>query len=231
MGLPELALTSFSTVEEVKQAIKSISVIDVKQADMGFVPPVHYTLHDATGASIVVEPIDGKLKVYDNPVGVMTNAPSFDWHLTNLRNYVKLTPDNVPPLKIGDMSFAPFGGGSGMLGVPGDTTPPSRFIRATAFALSAKPVPSGPESVRLAEHIVNNFDIPKGWLRDPKTPLEYTQWSTIADMKNEVYYIKTYDNPVLRGIAFEDIDPAAKQLVTIKLQHDVDPPSLIEEKP
>ncbi|MBN9044806.1 MAG: choloylglycine hydrolase family protein [Rhizobiales bacterium] len=225
------ALTSFSTVEEVKQAIKSISVIDVKQADMGFVPPVHYTLHDATGASIVVEPIDGKLKVYDNPVGVMTNAPSFDWHLTNLRNYVKLTPDNVPPLKIGDMSFAPFGGGSGMLGVPGDTTPPSRFIRATAFALSAKPVPSGPESVRLAEHIVNNFDIPKGWLRDPKTPLEYTQWSTIADMKNEVYYIKTYDNPVLRGIAFEDIDPAAKQLVTIKLQHDVDPPSLIEEKP
>ena len=128
------------------------------------------------------------------------------------------------------MTFAPFGGGSGMLGVPGDTTPPSRFIRATAYVLTAAKVPSGPESVRLAEHIVNNFDIPKGWLRDPDTPLEYTQWSTIADMKNGVYYVKTYNDPVLRNVAFKDIDPDAKDLVTIKMQPRLDPPSLIEKK-
>lgn len=223
------ALTSFATVDEVKQAIETISVVDVKQKDMGITPPVHYTLHDASGASIVVEPIDGKLKVYDNKIGVMTNSPSFDWHLTNLRNYVKLTPDNANDLKIGDMTFAPFGGGSGMLGVPGDTTPPSRFIRATAYVLTAAKVPSGMESVRLAEHIINNFDIPKGWLRAPDMPLEYTQWSTIADLKNGRYYVKTYDDPVLRHASFDDFDLDATDLVTIKMQPRPDSPSLVEK--
>ncbi len=160
------ALTNFSTVAEVKAALGSIAVIDVKQPNMGFAPPVHYTLHDATGASIVIEPIDGKLKVYDNPLGVMTNSPSFDWHMTNLRNYVHLSPDNTKPLKVNGATFTPLGEGSGMLGVHGDTTPPSRFVRATAFVLSAAKVPSGSQSVRLAEHIANNFDIPKGWIVD-----------------------------------------------------------------
>lgn len=224
------ALTNFETVEEVKQAISTISVIEVKQANMGITPPVHYTLHDATGASIVIEPLNGELKVYDNPVGVMTNSPTFDWHLTNLRNYVKLNPENVAPLKVGDMTFAPFGGGSGMLGVPGDTTPPSRFVRATAYVVTAKPVASGDESVRLAEHLLNNFDIPKGWLRDANTPLEYTQWSTIADLKNNTYYIKTYNDQVLRGVSFKDFDLDAKDVKSIKLQSNLQPASLIEKK-
>lgn len=223
------ALTNFSTVAEVKAALGSIAVIDVKQPNMGFAPPVHYTLHDATGASIVIEPIDGKLKVYDNPLGVMTNSPSFDWHMTNLRNYVHLSPDNTKPLKVNGATFTPLGEGSGMLGVPGDTTPPSRFVRATAFVLSAAKVPSGPQSVRLAEHIANNFDIPKGWIVDPATPLEYTQWTTIADMKNMTYYVKTYDDQVLRGAAFKDYNLEAKDLVTIKMQERLNPPALTDK--
>ncbi len=93
------ALTNFATVAEVKEALSNISVVTVIQKNMGIAPPLHYTLHDATGASIVIEPVDGKLKVYDNPLGVMTNSPSFDWHMTNLRNYVKLSPNNAKPVK------------------------------------------------------------------------------------------------------------------------------------
>ena len=147
---------------------------------MGIVPPFHYTLHDASGASIVIEPVNGTLKVYDNPLGVMTNAPTFDWHLTNLKNYVKISPVNAEPITIDGQTIASFGQGSGLLGIPGDPTPPSRFIRALGYTMSAKRLPSGIQSVRLAEHILNDFDIPLGFIQPGKdvkaerAPLEYT---------------------------------------------------------
>lgn len=226
------ALTNFSTVAEVKAALPGISVVDVKQAKLGFTPPVHYTLHDATGASLVVEPVNGELKVYDNPLGVMTNSPAFDWHLANVRNYVNLSGTNAPALKVDGQTFTALGQGSGLLGIPGDPTPPSRFIRALGYTLSAKRKPSGVESVRLAEHILNNFDIPAGWIRQDKAegpadaPLEYTQWSAVADLSNRQYYVKTYDDQMLRGIDLMSFDLDAKTLVTAPLKPDMVPPLL-----
>src|SRR5690606_3605261 len=105
-------LTKFATVPEVTAALQDVRIADVKQANMGISRPVHYTLHDATGASLVIEPVNGELKVYDNPLGVMTNSPSLDWHLTNLRNYVNLRPENVDSLKINNYTVHAFGTGS-----------------------------------------------------------------------------------------------------------------------
>lgn len=222
-------LTNFATVEEVKAAIQDMSIINLVQPEMGFVPPLHYTIHDASGASIVIEPVDGKLKIYDNPVGVMTNSPSFDWHLTNLRNYLKMSPLNADTLKIGGMAFTPLGQGSGLLGIPGDSTPPSRFVRATAYVQTVEKQASGAEGVRLTEHILNNFDIPKGWIQtaeELKIPLEYTQWSTIADLKNHTYYVKMYDDQVLRGIDIKSFDLDAKELKKAPLAPKLTPPAV-----
>jgi choloylglycine hydrolase len=223
------ALTNFATVAEVKEAAKGISIIDVAEPTMGIVPPFHYTLHDATGASLVVEPVGGALKIYDNPLGVMTNAPEFDWHLTNLKNYVKLSPFNAPALDLWGQSIPSFGQGSGLLGMPGDPTPPSRFIRALGYTMTAKPVAPGVDSVRLAEHIANNFDIPVGWIRPDagdKTPLEFTQWTTVGDIKNLKYYVKTYEDQVLRGVDLMSFDLDAKAVVSAPLKPNLDPPAL-----
>src|SRR5690554_2216091 len=159
----------------------------------------------------------------------MTNSPSFDWHLTNLSNYVKISSVNATPLKVGGDTIPALGQGSGLLGIPGDGTPPSRFVRALGYTLSAAPVPSGPESVRLAEHILNNFDIPKGWVRDhgaDDAPLEYTQWSSVADLSNRSYYVKTYDDPVLRSIDLKMFDLDAKDVVSVELKPQLTPPAL-----
>ncbi|MBM7325825.1 choloylglycine hydrolase family protein [Agrobacterium sp. S2] len=228
------ALGNFSTVAEVNAALETVAVVGVKQSDMGFVPPVHYTLHDTTGASIVIEPVDGKLKVYDNPLSVLTNAPTFDWHMTNLRNYVNLSPKNVKALKINNETIKQLGEGSGMLGVPGDMTPPSRFVRASANLLSARSVASGIESVRLAEHILNSFDIPIGLVQgeagEEDKPVDYTQWSTVADMKNDVYYVKTYEEQILRGVSLKDLDLDAKELLTIKIPTAVESLPVLKQK-
>ena len=92
---------------------------------------MHWAITDAAGKQIVVEYVGGSLHVYDAPLGVMTNSPSYDWHLTNLRNYINMRPVAWPDMKISGMVLKPIGMGSGMLGLPGDITPPSRFIRAS----------------------------------------------------------------------------------------------------
>lgn len=207
------ALTQFATVAEVKAALPHIRIMTLEEPDMKIVPPVHYTLHDATGASIVIEPVGGGLKVYDNPLGVMTNSPEFPWHMTNLRNYVNLTPANVPPLVINKAVIQPLGAGSGLHGIPGDLTPASRFVRAAAIVLSAGTVEGGLKGVRMAEHISGNFDIPKGMVQVKDMPPDLTQWTSVADMGQKRYYIKTWGNPVLSGAGFDDFDGDGPALV------------------
>jgi choloylglycine hydrolase len=224
------ALTNFATVAEVKAALPGIAVIGIKEAHLGLAPPLHYTLHDASGASLVIEPVGGVLKVYDNPFGVMTNAPPFDWQVTNLRNYVKISATNAPPLQIFGQTLTPIGQGSGLLGIPGDPTPPSRFVRALAYVVSAQPQPDGIASVRAAEHILNNFDIPRGWLR-PRAgdapQWEFTQWSTIADLTNRIFYVKTYDDQVLRRIDLKSLNLDAPAVLSAPLVPQPEAPVLM----
>ena len=124
--------------------------------------PVHYLVTDASGKAIVIEFLKGELKVFDAPLGVLTNAPSYDWHETNMRNYVNLSPVALPDKKIENLDFKPLGGGSGMIGLPGDFTPPSRFVRAVAFTQTARPTKTGGESMYELFRILDNFNVPLG---------------------------------------------------------------------
>lgn len=197
------ALTNFDNVADVKKSINEIQVVSVEQADLNAVPPLHYVLHDAKGDVLVIEPINGKLVATDNPFGVMTNSPPFDWHVMNLGNYVKLSPAQPPAIKPFGQRINPIGFGAGFLGMPGDGTPPSRFVRALAFSSTVVPAKNADENVRLAEHILHNFDIPLGSVRESltvNTYMEYTQWSTIGDINNQRFYFSTYQYQPLRMI-------------------------------
>ena len=92
-------LENLASVEEVKANIGKVVVPAVVFKAWGFSPEVHYIVTDASGKSIVIEYVGGKLNVYDNPLGVVTNSPAFDWQMTNLRNYVNFSMANVPPVK------------------------------------------------------------------------------------------------------------------------------------
>ena len=99
----------------------------------------------------------------------MSNSPTFDWHMTNLSNYVTMTDKNVAKIDLAGKEIKGLGQGSGMLGLPGDFTPPSRFVRAVAFSKSALPVEKAEDGVLQAFHILNQFDIPKGAARGSRT--------------------------------------------------------------
>ena len=187
-------LTTCATVQEVKAAVPTVHVSKALFPGNPEIIPVHLVVHDAQGASAVIEYVQGGLRVYDNPLGVVTNAPGFDWHMTNVRNYINLTPVNAAAKSINGVSFAQLGQGSGMLGLPGDFTPPSRFVRAVAFSQAAIPVARPQEAVHQAFHILNNFDIPKGATLTREGHMEYTQWTSAIDLQNRVFYWRTYEN-------------------------------------
>src|SRR5262249_39872938 len=131
-----------------------------------------------------------------------------DWHMTNLRNFAYLSPVNVQPLTIGGKSFPQIGQGSGLIGLPGDPTPPSRFV-ATALALKfATPVNNAADALVLAQKVINRVHIPPGLRRAPadSTEGDYTQWAVFRDHTNRVLYWRTYNDMTLRAVSLKDLD-------------------------
>jgi choloylglycine hydrolase len=217
-------LGNFATAEEARQAMPKIRVVRNPEIEKEFgVPiPIHYVVTDATGGSIVIEYTKGTLAIYDNKIGVMTNSPTYDWHLLNLRNYANLRAMGAPSSRsIDGVSLAPFGAGSGMLGLPGDFTPPSRFIRAVAFVHTMESVKDATEGVSAASTMLNNFDIPKGLVREGKSEddsiLGFTQWSVIADTRHKVYYYWTMYDRRMRSVDFSKLNFNAKKVSSFPL--------------
>jgi choloylglycine hydrolase len=196
-------LGNFSNVEEVKTNFDNVVLVPVVLAALKQVPGVHFVVHDRNGHAVAIEPTGKKLKLFDNPLGVMTNAPTFDWHMTNLRNYINLTPNDAGQIEVGKVKLQQFGAGSGMHGLPGDFTPPSRFVRAVAFSKSAPVSDTSPQAILQAFHILNDFDIPLGAVRESdegeRIP-EYTTWTAASDLKNLRWHFRTYADQSIRSV-------------------------------
>ena len=168
--------------------------------------------------------VKGKLSINDNTVGIITNSPTYDWHLLNLRNYTTLSACAPGPgdKEVDGVNFTPFSDGAGMTGLPGDYSSPSRFVRA--FFYKKTTIPAQLESVEAAinqaSRILNNFDIPKGFARQG-TPddyyLGYTQWSTIADLKNRRYYWWTEWNRQMQMVDLNKLNFKGKKVIAIPL--------------
>jgi choloylglycine hydrolase len=216
-------LTSFASVDEVREGIEDVVVPEVVLEVFGFCPPLHYIVMDATGDCIVLEYANGELNVHDNPTGIITNSPTFDWHMTNLNNYVNLSVVNAQPLELESVEVREMGMGSGLLGMPGDFTPPSRFIRAIVFSLSAPPVATSDEAVLQAFHILNQFDIPVGACRRPgldadgNIQYEYTLWSSVSDLARGRYCMRTYEDSRIRMVDLGELEPEAGSVLLFPL--------------
>ncbi len=213
-------LSQFSTVEEVRAALPKVAVHDLVIPPAGR-QPLHWAVSDARGGAIVVEYVGGELRIHDNPVGTLTNSPNFDWHLTNLRQYVNLRNVNADPLRLGTVEVEQIGQGSGLLGIPGDYTPPSRFVRATALAWSVVPPATAAEAANAAFHVLNAVDIPVGAVAQrvpgkdgaaPTLAYEMTQWATVHDLTNRLLYFRTYGNLAIRVVNLGKIDWTGKAI-------------------
>ena len=208
-------LTNFATVDEVKRGLPKILVNGASVQAFGGPMPIHMTLHDRSGKSLSVEYINGELTMMDNPTGTYTNDPPFPYHLAAAGDYANLSALPPAEMNVNGLKLPPAGSGAGLHGLPGDFLPTSRFIRALTFSRFAPTNLTTQQQVGTAFRILGQFDLPPGSVQLPAggafggssatTTYEITEWSAVADMKNLVYYIQTYDNPSLRSLNFNQL--------------------------
>jgi len=202
-------LATFETVAEVKEAIESNTFPNVVGLIlMGMVHPFHYGITDKSGAAIVLEYTVAGRKVHDNTAGVMTNSPPYDYHMTNLKQYVNLQNKSQPERKYYDsMSnehVLPLLPASGLLGMPGDYTSPSRFIRAATLVRYAQKPKNVEEAIISSFHILNSVDVIVGTVEGRFLP-EHTYWHLVKDLKNGCLYYRTYDFLSIRKLCLPDV--------------------------
>lgn len=216
-------LARFSTIEQIEDAIQYITVTNIDPS----ASTVHWRITDATGRQVILEFIDGNAHFYESTVGAISNSPGYPWHITNLNNYINLRPGTLDKKKVGNLTLHSFGSDSGMLGLPGDFTPPSRFVRAALLSNYSIPQKTGYESAMKAFHILNNLDVPLGVEFDSGRATNNmpsaTQWTIATDLGNKVIYYHTMYNRTIRSIDMKEIDFANVQfqyapLDTVKVQ-------------
>jgi choloylglycine hydrolase len=207
----QFLLSTCATIDEVRAAIVKVRVVAVVEPAIGIAPPLHYLVTEPSGKAIVIEFLKGELKIFDAPLGAITNAPSYDWHETNLRNYLNLSQVALPGKKIDDLDFKPLDAGSGMIGLPGDFTPPSRFVRAVAFSKTARSTKTGDEAIYELFRILDNFNLPLGaaegeGIDQSQGMRSSTIWTTGYDTKNRIMYYHTQNNRRVRKVNLNKID-------------------------
>lgn len=222
-------LTNCKNISEVKNTLQNINVPEVPLPQYGYpqTPPMHYVFHDKDSC-LVIEYVDKTLNIYENSIGTVTNAPTFSWHLTNLANYINLSAINHSDIKIGKNIIKPLGQGSGLLGLPGDFTSPSRFIRATFFSQHAIPTENSSTETANAFHILNNFDIPFGSVvqqNNNQNYYEFTQWTSCSDLNNQRYSFHTYLDRNIKTIDLRSLESLTGNLFYLELEENINPSS------
>jgi choloylglycine hydrolase len=200
-------LGTCGTIDEVRSTMATATVVPFDPG-MGFPPPLHFGLYDASGAIVIEFRPEGP-SVVDNPVGVMTNPPYLDWHLLNLRQYIGLSPSN-PSFDFDGTTFRPLGQGGGLRGLPGDYTPPARFVRAFVLQRFMDTPKDSTAAESAALHVLNSFDIPAGIIREslPDGTIvdEVTSWSTISNLTGRRYAYRSIDDPTVYVVDLSTTD-------------------------
>lgn len=157
------ALGSFKTAAEVKQALlnNEVAIWLPRLALMANkIAPVHYAVYDPQGGAIVVEFTGGKVCVYNNDVGVMTNEPNYPWHVENMNNYANMTNVDVNSATFNGLTVTASGTGNALATVPSTETSPGRFVKAAYYSHFAKKASTPEQAIMTLGHVMNNFDRP-----------------------------------------------------------------------
>lgn len=193
-----------ATVEEAKELLKKVSVVQTNFSEEVLLSPLHWIISDKK-KSIVVESVKSGLKVYDNEFDVLTNNPPFEYHKMNMNNYMDL--HSGPALNLYDhkYSFHNYSLGMGALGLPGDYSSVSRFVRA--FFVKENILSGEDEKSNLIQFfwILGSVSMPKGCVKT-KSGHEYTRYTSCCNVEKGIYYYKIYDDLEMKHVSMRDVD-------------------------
>lgn len=196
-------LYNFDSVEDVSKKIKDVVITDKTINEKTPAPALHWIITDKTGETITVEKTKDSFKVYKNPVYVLTNNPDFEWHLTNLNEYLHLNPKPGEKSLWCENKLVPLGAGSGTLGMPGDFSSVSRFVRI-AYLRANLPHIKECEAVHQLFNMLDYVKMVKGGIITESGKWDITRYSSCMDLENAVYYYKTYNNSRINAVKLKE---------------------------
>ena len=214
-------LSYSSSLQDVRELLSRINLINVPFSDKMPLAGLHWHIADKE-SSIVLESTKDGLKVYDDPAGVLTNNPPFDFHMQNLRQYMNLSPRQPEDTFSGGLGLKPFGVGMGAIGIPGDNSPASRFIKA-AFNRNNAVCDDG-EDACVAEffHILDSVVSVKGTVITAEGKYDITTYSSCINGDKGIYYYKTYDNSRVTAVDMHKEDLDSSELKQYELRTELD---------
>ena len=216
--IPNYLLTTCSTIDEALAALNDVTVVDTPVDGWGpAAPTLHYQILDSNGRHVAIEPTHaGSLQITENPTGVFTNAPDLPFHLMNLTQYMNLGTETIQQSNVFGTPISATGMGSGGLGLPGDYTPPSRFVRAAFFAANHPKPATTIDGVQELFHLLNAFDIPMGATVSNGLS-DFTQMTVARDMHELTYAWRTYGDQRLRQVNMRELMEIAKAPVSVPM--------------
>ena len=205
-----------STIKEVKELLGRINLININYSEKLPLSPLHWMISDRN-ESITVEFVKEGMKIYDNPVGILTNNPTFDIQMFNLNNYINITkevPENRFSSKL-DLDI--YSRGMGAIGLPGDLSSSSRFVKAAFTKLNSVSGTSESESISQFFHILNSVNQERGCVRLAEDTYEITIYSSCCNVDKGVYYYKTYENSQITGVDMHNENLDSQSIVSYPL--------------
>ena len=190
-------LSRCASVREARKLLSQINITDEPYSDRLSVAQLHWIIADRTEA-ITVENMRDGLKIFDNPVGIMTNNPPFDQQMFALNNYMSLSPKQ--PENRWEIPLTVYSRGMGALGLPGDLSSQSRFVRATYTKMHSRSGNSEIESVSQFFHILGSVDQQRGCCELPDGKYEITLYTSCCNADKGIYYYTTYDNHQITAV-------------------------------
>ena len=184
-------LSQCASVQEARELLAKINILDEPYHESLPVAQLHWIIADKT-ETITVESVADGLKVYDNPVGVLTNNPPFDQQMFALNNYRNLSPKQ--PENCWDIPLTAYSRGMGAMGLPGDLSSQSRFIRVAYTKMHSMSGDSELESVSQFFHILGSVDQQRGCCEVEEGKYEITLYTSCCNTDKGIYYYTTYNN-------------------------------------
>lgn len=202
-----------ATIEQVRQRLERVNLINIPFSRSVPLSRLHWMISDKTG-SLTVESVQQGLKVYDNPAGILTNNPPFDIQMFNLNQYMGLSTQTPPNRFASTLPLAPYCQGMGALGLPGDHTSLSRFVKASFVKMNAVSDDSEAQSISQLFHILGAVAMPRGCVQLENGDYDYSIYTSCCNTDKGVYYYTTYDNSQISGVDMhkEDLNSSALAL-------------------
>lgn len=190
-----------ATVNEAEKLLKRINILNENFSEQLPLSPLHWIISDKE-RSITLESVKSGINIYDNPVGVLTNNPTFDYQLFNLNNYISLTSGDVPNTfdKNSSLKLEQYSRGMGAMGLPGDFSSISRFVRATFVKLNSVFGKSEEENVSQFFHILKTVEMPRGCVKAGEDNYAITIYSSCCNTDRGIYYYTTYGNSQINAV-------------------------------